>query len=294
MTMKCALFWPMREFRSRLWDKANILRIFVTRRMSYSFALALILYPSLLIQTRDAKGQNSQAEDNTLAIENSGVPVEIDGRPILVVYAGIAGITPQERAQAIQQRIITLARRKDVPLAEIRIEDRGTWSEIVAAGERIMGVTRTDAQGAERDRVELAAEYAEVIRQAVQQYRAEHTWRNILLGVSYTASATLGVGVLLLILVKNTTAAIYAQFANRCGTGIFLDRGSSFDSGVRDLGPAFLSRYKIHFISDYKLVVLRTGGRGENRNRIRSASNAGLNHLPGHFVPNQAEHIYFW
>ena len=203
MTMKCALFWPGQESRSNLSDKANIIRIFVIRRTSYSLAMAFILYASLLVQTRDAKAQNPQAEEDTIAIENSGVPVEIDGRPILVVYASIAGITPQERAQAIQQRILTLARRKDVPLTEIRIEDRGTWSEIVGAGERIMGVTKTDAQGAERDRVELAAEYAEVIRQAIRQYRSEHTWRNLLLGASYTALATLGVGILLLILAKS-------------------------------------------------------------------------------------------
>jgi small-conductance mechanosensitive channel len=201
--MKCALFWPVQESGSKLSDKANIIRILVIRRMNYSLAIVFILYASLLIQTRDATAQTPQADEDTLAIENSGVPVEIDGRPILVVYASIAGITPQERAQAIQQRIITLARRKDVPVTEIRIEDRGTWSEIVAAGERIMGVTKNDAQGAERDRVELAAEYAEVIRQAVQQYRSEHTWRNLLLGVGYTALATLGVGALLLILVKS-------------------------------------------------------------------------------------------
>ncbi len=199
MTMKFVFFW---RSRSKLSDKANGPRIFVIWQMTSAFAIALIFFSSLLLQTRYTYAQNSKAEDDRAVIENAGVPVEIDGRPILVVYANIAGITPQERAQAIQQRITALAGRKDVALATVHVENRGTWSEIVAGGERIMGITETDAQGAEQNRVELATEYAEAIRQAMQQYRSEHTWWNFFLGCSYTAMATLGVGGLFVILVK--------------------------------------------------------------------------------------------
>src|SRR3981189_3088618 len=95
----------------------------------------------------------------SVAIENAGVPVEIDGRPVLVIYAPIGGFTPQERAEGIQHRIIALGKRRDTAPEAIHAEDRGTWTEVLAGTDRIMGITAGDAKGAERTRPELAAEY---------------------------------------------------------------------------------------------------------------------------------------
>src|SRR5690348_12429133 len=55
-------------------------------------------------------------------IESPGVPVEIDGRPIFSVYVQIGGITPEERAEAISERIILLSKNKSVPLDAIHAE----------------------------------------------------------------------------------------------------------------------------------------------------------------------------
>jgi small-conductance mechanosensitive channel len=150
-------------------------------------------------QTRGDNPTTSSGADS-LAIENPGVPVEIDGRPVLVVYAQVGGFTPQERAEAIQQRIIAVSKTRDIQLEAIHAEDRGTWSEILAGPNRIMGVTEGDAQAAERKRLELAAEYAEIIRQVVERYRADHTWNHVLLGFFYTAIATVGLTGFLIIL----------------------------------------------------------------------------------------------
>ena len=67
-----------------------------------------------------------------------------DGRQILVNYARIGGFTLQERAEAILQRIIAIASKRDVPAEAIRVEDRGTWTEILAGNERIATNSRTD------------------------------------------------------------------------------------------------------------------------------------------------------
>jgi len=83
---------------------------------------------------------DSARDRNPVPAESTGVPVEIDGRPILVVYAQIAGFTPQERAAAIQQRIIDLAKRRDIAPEEIRAEERGTWTDIMAGDHRIIEV----------------------------------------------------------------------------------------------------------------------------------------------------------
>ena len=65
--------------------------------------------------------------------------MEIDGRPILVVYAQIAGFTVQERAASIQLRIIDLVKRRDIAPEEIRAEERGTWTDIMAGWQATIG-----------------------------------------------------------------------------------------------------------------------------------------------------------
>ena len=147
-------------------------------------ALGLPAYP----QAHQAKESHAEAPD--AEVENTGAPVEIDGRPILMVYAPIGGFTAQERAEAIQQRIISLSKNRTVPIEAIHSDPRPTYTEILAGNDRIMGVTDADAVGAERDRSQLAAEYTEIIRQVVKQYREDHTLRRLLWGIFYGAIAT--------------------------------------------------------------------------------------------------------
>ncbi len=163
------------------------------RRIIAICGLVGILCPSALAQGASEHDADSSPGNQSIASENTGVPVEIDGRPILIVYAQIAGVTPEERAEAIQRRIITLCRRRDITPEAIRAEERGTWIEILAGDERIMGITQADAAAAERGRAELAAEYTEIIRLVVRQYRVDHTWSRFLWAVLYSVLATVGV-----------------------------------------------------------------------------------------------------
>ena len=133
-----------------------------------------------------------------MEIENTGAQVEIDGRPVLVVYARIGGFSAQERAEAIQQRIVALGNNRTVSVDSIHSESRGTWTEILAGTDRIMGITEEDARGAERDRAQLAAEYTEIIRQVVKQYREDHTVSRMLRGTLYAGLATVACAVVVL------------------------------------------------------------------------------------------------
>jgi small-conductance mechanosensitive channel len=166
--------------------------------LAVAIGLAGILCSVALAQA-PAQKAGSQPATDSMIVENAGVPVEIDGRPVLIIYAQIGGFTPQERAESIRSRIVDLARRRTVPLEAIRAEEHGTWTEILAGNDRIMGITDADAKATERRRTELAAEYTEIIRQVVRQYREDHTWRHFVLGVLYTVSATAAlVGLLIL------------------------------------------------------------------------------------------------
>jgi len=146
----------------------------------------------------DEGEENSSVEGADVAVENNGSPVEVDGRPILLVYARIGGFTPQERAKAIEQRIISVGKNRDIEVETIHAEDRGTWTEILAGKDRIMGITQADAMAAERARADLAAEYSEIIRQVVIQYREDHTVRHLIWGTVYAVLATATLSVVIL------------------------------------------------------------------------------------------------
>ena len=133
------------------------------------------------------------------ALEDSGVPVEIDGQPIFLVYAQIGTHTPQERAESIGGRVVAFAKRRDVNVNSVHAEDRGTWTEILAGNDRLMGITQADADAAEHERSELAAEYVEIIRRTVGQYREEHSTRRILEGLGYALIVSLA-GIIVLVL----------------------------------------------------------------------------------------------
>jgi small-conductance mechanosensitive channel len=152
-------------------------------------------------QQQEADADASQIAPE-IAPQLAGAPVEIDGRPILVVYVAIAGISPEERAANIADRIVAFAKQRSAPVELIRSEDRGAWSEILAGNTVIMGISEGDARAALRPRSQLAAEYAEAIRRTVTTYRREHTWSAFLRGLLFTVIATAILVVALLLLVR--------------------------------------------------------------------------------------------
>jgi len=160
------------------------------RRLRTAFACVVFLCALAIPLRARENTRDSSADIDSVVIETPGAPVEIDGRPILLVYAPIGGFTPQERAEGIQKRIISLGDRRGVAIEAIHAEDRGTWSEILAGSDRIMAITDADAKAAEHTRWELALEYAEVTREVVKQYREDHTWQHFLWGSLYAALAT--------------------------------------------------------------------------------------------------------
>jgi small-conductance mechanosensitive channel len=181
-----------RCFPAQTIDRSAGVRSSALRRILVTCGLVFIVSSLALAQAHSDNAGGSREGTDSIAIENAGVPVEIDGRPVLVVYAHIGSLTPQERTEGIQQRMVALGKRRDIALEAIHAEDRGTWTEILAGAERIMGITEADAKAAERTRPELAAEYTEIIRQVVKQYREDHTWHHVLWGALYAVLATLG------------------------------------------------------------------------------------------------------
>lgn len=153
-------------------------------------------------QTRSSAGRITQLIPESRTEDASGAVVEIDGRSILTVYASVGGVSPEERAESIHQRILELARKRSIPTDVVRAEDRGAWTEILAKDDLLMDVTEADASAVGRSRPQLAAEYAEIIRRTVTTYRREHTLPVLLRGLLFTFLATAGLISVLLLLFR--------------------------------------------------------------------------------------------
>ena len=208
--------------------------------------------------------EDPSATGDSVVIENTGAPVEIDGKPILLIYAPVGSFTAQERAVAIQGRLVDLSNKRDVTVEAIHAEDRGSWTEILAGPNRIMGITDSDAKGAERPRAEMAAEYTEIIRHVVKQYREDHTWRHYWWGIFYAALATVcvsGLLVFLFLLRRSTRSRIERWLALRESEGAGLSVALRLK---RYLGLPFTAMFRVLFwiiilglLQTYVTVILR-------------------------------------
>ena len=223
ITTSTSGFFPARQkVLRRTAPKDDVGWSSAVRRLIAIFGLVGILGPLAIAQGTSEHAADASPGNNSAAAEDTGVAVEIDGRPILVVYAQVAGFSPQERAAAIQRRIIDLGKRRDIAPEAIRAEERGTWTEIMAGDERIMGVTEADAMAAERRRADLATEYTEIIRLVVKQYRVDHTWPRFLWAVLYSVLASVGVVglVILLFLIRHRMRSRVERWLGRSETEV--------------------------------------------------------------------------
>jgi len=175
-------------------DLANRLYTTTPFRSALVWTLALQMGIALAAASRVAAQEPSQTTAAATLEEeeekSTAPPVLIDGRPVVYVYAAVGGFSEEARAEAIQTRLMDLAKARRVPVESIQVEEHDAWSAIASAGNIIMLVTDQDAAAAGRVRQKLAQEDAEAIREAVQRYREEHRWTNLLLGLLYTILAS--------------------------------------------------------------------------------------------------------
>src|SRR5437870_11766696 len=80
--------------------------------------------------------------------QEGGVPVVIDGQEIVRVYAPIGPVTVAERADAIENRILMLARKRVSARVGIRPIPAESATAVVVGPLVIMNVTELDAEAA--------------------------------------------------------------------------------------------------------------------------------------------------
>ena len=233
-------------------------------RQLASFCLALILAPNALAQAGKPNTELSTSSETTkISSEIDEAEVTIDGRPVLVVRAGAGGHTAHERADAIRDRILRIARNQRIKINDIHVEPRESWTEILVDNQVLMYITDADAKAADRTQTQLAGEHAEVFRRIIQRYREEHTWNNFLWGVLYSAAATLILLATFWLIVKIGRRArlkvekwIETSEARLKGQSRFKVPGTYFGSPLLAMGTIFRWALVIALFEAYLTVVL--------------------------------------
>ena len=130
-------------------------------------------------------------EDVSTGDEIDGYPVVLADQTLFVIKTNFGSFSSEERAQAISNRLEKIAEDSPVDLNLLRVEEKEDVSNIVIGTKPIVTVTQDDAKAARLPRTELANEYLEKIKDALQTYRKEHSAKYLVKAGIYTAIATL-------------------------------------------------------------------------------------------------------
>lgn len=146
-------------------------------------------------------------------VDSAGVvaPVMIRGDTVLLIAAPVGAFTAQERARALEARILRLSRQR-VESLELVPGDRST--DILAGDVVLMSVTDADAAATGMPRESLADQYRDALFVEMGRVSWQATVRAILFGTLWTLLAT-GVLVALLWLLRRGTARLEAMVEAR-------------------------------------------------------------------------------
>lgn len=152
--------------------------------VTLSVVLTLVSFPptSLHAESPPAKPQPA---------ESAGYPVTLGDQVLFRIREKLKSLPPEERARSITARIEQLAQDSRLPADSISVIDSEVPTSDVVVGDRVIfTLLDEDARAVGRSRQELAREYAQELRQAIERYRREYSLRSIALACLYTLLST--------------------------------------------------------------------------------------------------------
>lgn len=164
------------------------------------FILALIAFILVInISVSPAQNQNTQINQNNLpGDKNSAAITKIDGSPVIlgdttlfVIKQSVGSFSPQERSQAVTNRLEIIAQDTSISLENLKIIDETDTTNIVIGDKLLITITEKDAQAADTTRQEIAKEYLEKISKTIALYREERSFQSIIRGLISSLIATL-------------------------------------------------------------------------------------------------------
>ncbi|MEL6165065.1 MAG: mechanosensitive ion channel family protein, partial [Cyanobacteria bacterium J06628_3] len=159
---------------------------------------------------------------------NRGAVVELGGEEIFRIRAGVGAFTAEERAIAVNNRIIKVGDDPTIEVERIRIEDKPLTTNLTVDNRVLLTITDADARAADLSRQQLARNYQENIQKAITQYRIERSPDYIRQAIFNSIIATvLLIGTLILFAI--VFPWFYRQVSNLQGTRIPAIRIQNFE-----------------------------------------------------------------
>jgi small-conductance mechanosensitive channel len=134
-----------------------------------------------------------------LTVKTEAAPVVLDGRELFRIRERVLSLSPEERARAINARLVRLLENPRTPRNPVTVFEGETSSDLISGEILIMVVTEQDAVAEGKPRPLLAREYAGRINSTLEAHREERSLRRLLLGGLYALLATVALTALLLI-----------------------------------------------------------------------------------------------
>jgi len=124
---------------------------------------------------------------------NNKAPVVLGNEKIFDIKARAGSFEPEFRAKIASDRIKKLAKDKSFKTTSITVKNYDHYTDIVSGNRIITTVTDNDARVEGVQRKALAKNYAEKIKNGINNYREARSLKNILLGIVYTFIATIAI-----------------------------------------------------------------------------------------------------
>jgi small-conductance mechanosensitive channel len=176
---------------------------FVPRWRDIALALALVAgtAPGAWAQERAPAGQrdssaiaDSAAADSLASSQDSapaadptllppGFPVVLRGDTLLVIRARVGVFGPEERAEAIRDRILSISRDPEADTDSVYLQADGARIDLYVDGRIVLTVTEEDAAAERLDREALAEAWREAVHEGLARQSFLWLVRSIALGV---------------------------------------------------------------------------------------------------------------
>lgn len=185
------------------------------RRLLLALALVCLLVPELTL----AAAQPSTPSTTPSPSLPLGEPVVFEEETLFVIYDKLGPFTPQERAQAITERLARLAKDPFTRIYPVSAADGETTSELIYGEMVVMTVTERDALPTGKNRFEVAKDYADKVQAALAKSRKQFTARTLLIDAGLALLDTI-ILVVLLVLFHKTFPKLYIKLDAWRGTVI--------------------------------------------------------------------------
>jgi small-conductance mechanosensitive channel len=166
-------------------------------RPGLALAVVALLWCAVVAPPAVAASGSAYGAAHEPAGDTPRAPVTLDGH----VIARIRGITShpaEKRAEIIEGRLAALAADRSVPSDELRLQDAGDRTNLLAGDRLIMSVFEADAELEGIPRGILADAIRQRAAYAITAYRTDRSPRVLIVHTLYGLGATVAAGLLLL------------------------------------------------------------------------------------------------